>query len=83
MVLCRGELLGLDTLPPAVSRPGAAPDSLTFAVGTPLKSVERAMIESTLESVGGDKALAAQLLGITARTIYRREAEWRGEGPDD
>ena len=83
VVLCRGELLGLDTLPPAVSRPGAAPDSLTFAVGTPLKSVERAMIESTLESVGGDKALAAQLLGITARTIYRREAEWRGEGPDD
>ena len=28
---------------------------------------------------GGDKVLAADLLGITARTIYRREAEWRDE----
>ena len=33
--------------------------------------------------LGGDKLLAAQLLGITARTIYRREAEWRGEDPGD
>jgi two-component system response regulator HydG len=81
VVLCRDELLGLETLPPAVTRNGAAPDSLTFSVGTPLKTVERAMIEATLGSVGGDKALAAQLLGITARTIYRREAEWRDEAP--
>jgi hypothetical protein len=32
-----------------------------------------------LKQVDGDKVLAAQLLGITARTIYRREAEWREE----
>jgi len=37
------------------------------------------MIEATLRQVQGDKALAASLLGITARTIYRREAEWRGD----
>ena len=34
------------------------------------------MIEATLRHVGGDKNLAASLLGTTARTIYRREAEW-------
>jgi DNA-binding NtrC family response regulator len=39
------------------------------------------MIEATLRACGGDRALAANLLGITARTIYRREAEWRGEEP--
>jgi transcriptional regulator with PAS, ATPase and Fis domain len=38
------------------------------------------MIEETLRSVYGDKSLAASLLGITARTIYRREAEWAGDG---
>ena len=34
------------------------------------------MITETLRYVHGDKGLAASLLGITARTIYRREAEW-------
>ncbi|MEN0064930.1 MAG: sigma-54 dependent transcriptional regulator [Myxococcota bacterium] len=49
---------------------------LSFEVGTPLKVVERRMIEETLRYCNGDKSLAASLMGITARTIYRREAEW-------
>jgi two-component system response regulator HydG len=51
---------------------------LSFAVGTPLKAVERRMIEATLRHAGGDRSLAADLLGINPRTIYRREVEWRG-----
>jgi two-component system response regulator HydG len=51
-------------------------------VGTPIKDIERIMIEATLRQTNGDKALAARLLGITARTIYRREAEWRDEEGD-
>ena len=54
-------------------------NSLTFGVGTDLKTMERRMIEATLDHVDGDKQLAAQLLGITARTLYRREAEWRDD----
>lgn len=77
VVLTRDEILGLDALPPAIRQNKATPDALTFAVGAPLKTVERQMIEATLDHVNGDKVLAAQLLGITARTIYRREAEWR------
>ena len=38
------------------------------------------MIEEPLRYCNGDKSLAASLLGITARTIYRREAEWADEG---
>ena len=38
---------------------------------------ERQMIEATLKMVDGDKAQAAALLGITQRTIYRKEAEWK------
>jgi two-component system response regulator HydG len=78
VVLCRGEVVGVDDLPPALRHATARP-ALQFAVGTPLKDVERRMIEETLRSCGGDKTLAASLLGITARTIYRREAEWAGE----
>ena len=53
---------------------------LSFEVGTPLKVVERHMIEETLRYCNGDKNLAASLLGITARTIYRREADWNEDG---
>jgi DNA-binding NtrC family response regulator len=56
---------------------------LQVEVGTPLKGVERRLIESTLKNCNNDKALAASLLGITARTIYRREAEWAEEDEAD
>ncbi len=79
VVLARGEQVELTDLPPALRQAGQRSRALRFLPGTPLKLVERAMIEATLEQCGGDKALAASLLGITARTIYRREAEWRGE----
>jgi transcriptional regulator with PAS, ATPase and Fis domain len=51
---------------------------LIFTMGTPLKDIERIVIQETLRRVDGDKNRAAEILGITARTIYRREAEWKG-----
>jgi two-component system response regulator HydG len=79
VVLCRGQLVTLENLPEPVRQGRGARQALTFQVGSPLKEMERAMIEATLRFAGGDKNLAANLLGITARTIYRREAEWAGE----
>jgi len=78
VVLCRGPEVALHDLPPAL-REARGRARLVFEVGTPLKTVERRMIEETLRSTGGDKTLAASLLGITSRTIYRREAEWAAE----
>lgn len=49
-----------------------ADQGLTFAVGTSLAEVERRLIEATLIYTHGDKHRAAQLLGISARTIYRK-----------
>ena len=79
VVLCRQGQIGLDDLPPAIRASRPARQRLSFEVGTPLKIVERRMIEETLRLTDGDKALAASLMGITARTIYRREAEWKEE----
>jgi len=79
VVLCRGDAIEVAHLPRPLRSVKPPPDALTFRVGTPLKEVERAMIEATLEVCDGDKGMAARLLGITARTIYRREAEWRSE----
>ncbi len=41
-------------------------------IGTKLREAEQLLIERTLEKTGGDKELAARLLGINPRTIYRR-----------
>ncbi len=79
VVLCREEWIGVGDLPPAMRKGARDPNRLSFEVGTPLKEVERRLIEETLRYTGGDKSLAASLLGITARTIYRREAEWKEE----
>ncbi|MFH1130846.1 MAG: sigma-54 dependent transcriptional regulator [Pseudomonadota bacterium] len=46
--------------------------ALSVSVGTPLEEVERRLIIETLRHTKGDKRLAAQLLGIATRTIYRR-----------
>ena len=52
---------------------------LKFPIGTPIRDVEKAMILATLQLVNGDKTKAAEILGITARTIYRKEAEWKAD----
>src|SRR5439155_1249638 len=52
-----------------------SPSALTFSIGTPLEDVESKMIRETLRHTAGDKSLAAQLLGISTRTIYRKLGE--------
>jgi DNA-binding NtrC family response regulator len=79
-VLCRGDVLRLEDLPDSVAQASApVPDALSFPIGTPLDEVEMRMIRETLKHTQGDKPLAAQLLRISARTIYRKLGE--AEGP--
>jgi two-component system, NtrC family, response regulator HydG len=60
---------------------GSGGGALSFAVGTPLAEIEMRVIRETLRHTRGDKRLAAKLLGIATRTIYRRlEGEGEGEG---
>ena len=56
---------------------------VTFPVGTPLDDIEQRMIAETLKMTQGDKRLAAQLLGIATRTIYRKLDDNKLSGKDD
>ncbi|HWP20942.1 MAG TPA: sigma-54 dependent transcriptional regulator [Burkholderiaceae bacterium] len=47
---------------------------------TDLQTLEKRHILAVLESVHGDKTRAAQLLGISRRTLERRVAEWAHQG---
>jgi DNA-binding NtrC family response regulator len=86
VVLCRGDRLTLDDLPDVVREAETTDAStITFSVGTPLDEVERRLIRETLRQAKGDKSVAAQLLGISTRTIYRKLGEERTgpEGDDE
>ncbi len=79
VVLTNGRSIEIEHLPEAVrqavplpaAEPGGAP-IVSVPVGTPLEEVERLLIQATLRSTGGNKQRAADLLGIAARTIYRK-----------
>jgi two-component system response regulator HydG len=73
VVLSRNETLSESDLPEhiAAASPGVA-TPLTFEIGTTLDEIELRVIRETLRHTKGDKSLAAQLLGISTRTIYRK-----------
>jgi two-component system response regulator HydG len=72
VVLCRAETVGIEDLPPQVRDGESDRKVLTIPIGTSLEDIERAVIRETLAHTRGDKRLAAQLLGIATRTIYRK-----------
>ncbi len=78
VVLNRDGHIKLSDLPSPVANAEPRLDAFSFTVGTPLQEVERRVIHGTLEHTGGDKQLAAQLLGISARTIYRKLGAEKG-----
>jgi len=81
VVLSRGDQLGAEDLPQHMQPEGfGGPRQLVFAIGTPLRELEQTAIRETLRYTGGDKKLAARLLGIASRTIYRRLEGERDEG---
>jgi two-component system response regulator HydG len=81
VVLCRGEIIEASDLPDTVRQgPIGSASQLIIPMGTPMDEIERRVIHETLRHTKGDKTLAAQLLGIAARTIYRKLERQAGDG---
>jgi two-component system response regulator HydG len=94
VVLTKGEMVVPRDLPPEIlkamevpaAREAALMDEKTISIslGTSLETIEKRVIEETLRHSRGDKNVASKILGISARTIYRKiEEEKKGATEED
>ncbi len=51
--------------------------TLQVSLGSTLSQIEKGAILETLDMVGGNKYMAARVLGIGVKTLYRRLEEYR------
>ncbi len=88
VVLTKGDTIGPGDLPPEILKavePKAQKSvfldekTISISLGTPLETIEKKVIEETLRYSRGDKNLASKILGISARTIYRKIEDEKGE----
>jgi DNA-binding NtrC family response regulator len=76
VVLSGTGLIGSEHLPDNVLR-GVAPAAASSAASvTPIREMERDLILRALEETGQDKRKAAQLLGISLKTLYNKLAKY-------
>ncbi|HEX9919989.1 MAG TPA: sigma 54-interacting transcriptional regulator, partial [Candidatus Methylomirabilis sp.] len=71
VVLAKGKEILLSDLPPSLQG-SQGQHFIGVKVGVTLEELEREAIHQTLHYTKGNKALAAKLLGISERTLYRK-----------
>ena len=86
VIMCPGDLIGLSHLPSPPAPGGVAPASAAAAptqpegdaveirvsVGTTVDEMERRLILHTLQQTGNNKTRAAEILGISLKTLHNK-----------
>ncbi len=85
-VMCDRELIGRQHLPPDFGHSaGAGPSELAglkFPVGTTVDAAERELIVQTLAATNHNKTRAAELLGISLKTLHNKLKEYGASGDE-
>ena len=82
VVLCAGDTIEQKHLPPSI-KPVAMPAGMPIVPGATMAEVERYVILETLKSTGGSTSRAAEILGISTRTIQYRLHEYNAAPRSD
>ena len=81
-IVCDGELITERHLPPLTARREASvttsADAITLPVGTTVEQAEKALILKALESTGNNKTRAAEILGISLKTLHNKLKAYGG-----
>jgi DNA-binding NtrC family response regulator len=79
-LVAQGKMITTADLPPDFrNRHRAAGPDLTLQVGTTIDEAERALITKTLERTNQNKTRAAEVLGISLKTLHNKLARYRRE----
>jgi len=82
VILASGEFIEAKHLPPLVSdAPEIVKPSLSLAPGTTVEEAERRLILMTLEHTRDNKTRAAEILGISLKTLHNKLNKLRGRVP--
>jgi DNA-binding NtrC family response regulator len=81
VIVCEGAVVETRHLPPGFGqlspRPSASdPDAVHLGVGTTVEEAERLLILKTLETTNNNKTRAAEILGISLKTLHNKLKEY-------
>ncbi len=76
VIMARGSLIEPEDLPLALQAPAQAPERVDLRAGLSIQEMERALIVKTLEATGGNRTQAAEMLGITRKTLQNKIKEY-------
>ena len=72
VVACEGEVITPEHLPLTTATAAVASDSIVVLLGSTLDSAERELLLRTLASTSNNKTRAAEILGITPKTLHNK-----------
>jgi len=87
VIVCDGAVIETRHLPPSfgqtmVRSSSDDPDAVHLGVGTTVEEAERLLILKTLESTSNNKTRAAEILGISLKTLHNKLKEYGGAAAD-
>src|SRR5271154_2408567 len=87
VIVCEGAVIETKHLPPSfgqttVRSSSEDPDAVHLGVGTTVEEAERLLILKTLESTSNNKTRAAEILGISLKTLHNKLKEYGNAAAD-
>ena len=82
VIVARRPLLAAADLPNDIRRAGRRGPHFELRIGETMDEIERELIFKTLDFTNGNKVRAAQILGISLKTLYNRLVRYQGKGRD-
>lgn len=81
VIVCEGPVIETRHLPPGFGQVTAQitandPDAVRLGVGTTVEEAERLLILKTLQATGNNKTRAAEILGISLKTLHNKLKEY-------
>src|SRR5277367_298674 len=87
VIVCEGAIVETKHLPPGfgqatIRTSSEDPDAIHLGVGTTVEEAERQLILKTIESTNNNKTRAAEILGISLKTLHNKLKEYGNAAAD-